>query len=77
MKINIARKIMEVLENDDREDLAESFRLFYQEHCDEDYSPPKKPRPEPPEEYYDNSHSDCESEDLKVGVSPDGFFFLK
>ena len=29
------------------------------------------------EEYYDSSHSDCESEDLKVGVSPDGFFFLK
>ena len=65
---------MEVLENNEREDLAESFRSFYQEHSDEDYSPPKKPLPEPPEEYYD---SDCEGEDIKVGISPDGFFFLK
>ena len=71
MKINIARKILEILENEEREDLAEEFKQLFLEN--EDYKPPLRVK-EPVEEF---SEADCIKESHKVGVSPDGFFYLK
>ena len=65
-------EIKEFLIEKERFDLLAILMTFMDE-VDSDYEPPQTPRPEPREEYIEEG----DPEDIDVGQTDDGFYFLK